>query len=150
MKSILVLAVVALLAGCDALSDEPEYIRVPGMLLTNDSSTPTIQVPSRIRPGVPTQVIVTTQSVGCNEQGDTEVEFVDGAVEIRPYDVMVVYDPERFCTLEEKPDFPHTVSVTFPAEGPILVRAVGRSPVGYEDGAVRYETQTHEIGVVVR
>ena len=144
MRPVLLLAAVALIAGCDVFpgTPEPERTRVPGVLVTGDASTPTIRVLDQIRVGVPVRITVMTQSLPCNEQGDTEVEFVDGAVEIRPYDVTVVYDPVRFCTAEEKPDFPHTVSVTFPDVGPLLVRAIGATYEG--------TPQVRELGIVVR
>lgn len=151
MKPILAVAAVVLLTGCDALSGAPdlEYRRVPGELVTGDAYTPTISVPAQIRPGVPVPVTVTTEVGGCKKPGDeTEVAFVDGAVEIRPYDQALV-PTDVFCNAISV-YHAHTVQVTFPQAGPFLIRAVGRLPVAFEDGAIRYETQTYELGVVVR
>ncbi len=143
----LLLASVALLslAGCDSSSDFV-YTRAPGYLLENDPSTPTIRVPSQISPGVPVQVTVTTRNNGCTEMGDTEVAFVDGVVEIRPYDLRRVYNETRWCTGEGESDHPHVVTVTFPEAGPAIIRAVGEIRVGMES----VTPQVAELGIVVR
>lgn len=146
MTRLLLASVVLLgLSGCDSASDFV-YTRAPGWILENDPATPTIQVPSQIRPGVPVQVTVTTRSNLCTEVGDTEVALVGGVVEIRPYELRRVYDEPRYCTLEEKPNHSHVVAVTFPEAGPVIIRAVGEIRVGTESGT----PQVYELGIVVR
>ena len=132
-----------LLAGCDAFSNsEPEYRRVAGRLAVGDSLAPTISAPNAVRPGESVSVTVTTEGSTCEKESDTEVSFVDGAVEIRPYDLTKVLKADDACGLLLQ-SFPHTVSVTFPAAGPAIVRAVGAP-----DGNGR--PVTRELGIVVR
>lgn len=139
----LLLAYFALLtvaAGCDASSSEPAYRRVLGSL-SGGEDVRTITVPETVRAGQSVSVTVLTDGSTCEKESDAEVSFVDGAVEIRPYDLTQVLRRGEACGFLLK-RIPHTVAVVFPAAGPILVRAVGQSYAG--------TPQTYELGIVVR
>ena len=139
MKPLVLIAACLSLAACD--TSGPSYRRVAGDLVLNDPGTPTITVPAAIRVGERVELTVVTQGSTCETFGDTEVSFAAGVLEVRPYDLSQVLRANEGCGFLLK-QIPHTVEVTFPEAGPVIVRAVGALSNG--------TPQQYELGIVVR
>ena len=146
MKLFLALAAVALLAGCDTFRDsEPEYQRVAGSLSMTESNPATITVPELVRAGEDVPVTVYTTGSTCEKEGDTEFAFVNGVLEIQPFDLTRVLQENEDCGLLLQ-YFEHTIIVRFSEPGPATVRATGSTP----GASGTMQPQTYTLGIVVR
>lgn len=107
--------------GNDFFGPEDHVLR-PGILV-HYGDTAEVSVPSTVTAGEEFTVTVETFGGGCDGKDGTEVEAVEGAVEITPIDNFYVGDGVCLAILKV---FTHTAEWTFDEAGEQTVRIRGR------------------------
>lgn len=127
MKPLVALALVAALVGCDSLSGpESEAVRLLGEPAMASQEVEPLMVPDTVAVGEPFEVTVVTQGGGCHERADgLEVDAGGQAVELRPYDIVLVPRSDWAACTRLLRYLPRTATVTLAEPGRRLLRVVG-------------------------
>lgn len=127
-RSILLVLILALVAGCGSVLDPWRWERVVGVILVDDGfpSAP-LQVPASVRQGVPFTATVTTHGSGsCLRADGAEVVVTGLTARITPYDQRRTGNVA--CTDDLAP-YPRTVTLRFDTAGEATIQVIGRALV---------------------
>ena len=115
--------VLLILLGCSA-STEPEWSRVPGLVVEGTAPFTSVVAPAEVARGQTFEITVSTfGSSSCTRSDGYELSLTAAGAEIRVFDRVA---PQNTPCTDDFRQFPRTVALSFPAAGTIELTVVGR------------------------